>query len=152
MTITAIKDALAALTPTYDTDVDVNVWGYSIKATLNESECPVRMFLNTDDKNRAEFSFIGMGKASNLMTWDILDRLLMFPVNLDKGIENYNHRIDLYKEAYVTAVKADNCLGQSAARVTGITFDGPHVINFPDIPSGTAYWAVDAVVTVEEYV
>lgn len=156
MTITAIKTAISNLTPTWDSDISINVRGYDsdnpILPTLSEAECPMRMIGMPDDKNRSQLDFIAMGKASNRMTWEILDRLYMFPVNLDMGIENYGIQIDLYKESYNTAVLNSRNLGTTNAKVEQVTYDGPYIRNFPDVPGATAFWVVDALVTVEEFV
>lgn len=153
MAIATIMAGIKALAPTFDSDVVVNVRGYDeIEATLNESECPMRMIGMPDDKNRSQFDFIAMGKASNKMTWEILDRLYMFPVNLDLGVENYAHHIFDYKESYAAQANNNRKLGTTNAKIEQVTFDGPYVRNFPDVPGAPAFWVVDAVLIVEEFV
>lgn len=153
MAIATIMAGIKALVPTYDSDVTVNVRGYDeIQPTLTEAECPMRMIGMPDDKNRAQLDFIAMGKASNKMTWEILDRLYMFPVNLDLGIENYAHHIFDYKQSYTAQVNNNRKLSTTNAKVEQVVFDGPYVRNFPDVPNATAYWVVDAVLMVEEFV
>ena len=152
MTLATIMSGIAALAPTYDSDVTVNVRGYNaIEPTLNEAECPMRMILAPDESVGAEMSVISLG-AVQKVTWTILDRLYLFPVNLDQGIENYNHKLYDYMASYSAAVKANRCLSTTDASVQGVSFTAPFVRNFPDVEGATAFWVVDAVLTVEEYI
>lgn len=150
--IDTIMTGIEALAPTYDSDVTVNVWGYdAIKDTLNESECPVRMVLAPDDKVRSQMDVISLG-ATQKMTWEILDRLYMFPVALDQGIENYNHRFYFYKESYAAAVKANRCLSTTNASVQAVYFDGPYMRPYPDVEGSPMFWVIDALLVVEEFI
>ena len=142
--------SLAALDPVYDSDITINVWEYnSMKDTLNESECPVRMIGKLDEKNTASLEVFNMNNP-DLATWEILDRAYIFPVPLDMGIENYNHLLWDYMEAYMTVISADPCLGGTGYRVENVEFEAL-VLPYPDVPGSPAFWVVDAVVTVEEY-
>jgi len=151
MTISSIIAALGALDITYDSDVTVNVWEYNeIKDTLNESECPVRMIGKNDDKQTASFEVRNLNNAGRA-EWNILDKLYIFPTPLDQGIENNNRKILDYMDAYMTAIKANQCLGLTATTVTYVEFSPPYVDTYPQAEGSPIFWVVDAVVTVEEY-
>jgi len=153
MSLSTIMAGIKALSPTYDSDVEVNVRGYDeIVPTLREGECPMRMILAPDEKVGAELTAdVSIGGVQR-MTWTILDRLYMFPVNLDKGLENYNHKIYDYIASYGAAVSSKRCLDATDAVVTGVSFAGPYVMTFPRVEGSTPFWVVDAVLTVEEYI
>lgn len=152
MSLSGIMTGLEALAPTFDSDVTVNVWEYdAMKDTLNESECPVRLIGINDDKQGAELEVTNLNNK-DIATWSILDRLYIMPVNLDMGLENYNHKILDYMESYMAAVSANPCIGLSnGGQVVNVSFSAPYHLPFPNISGGVEFWVVDAVVTVEEY-
>ena len=150
MSIDTIMTGIEALAPTYDSDITVRVWGYdAIKDTLNEATCPVRMILAPADGADAGAEVITHGVAKT--TWSIVDRLYLMPVNLDTGIQAYNHKWFLYIESYSAAVKANRCLSTTNATVTGVQFSKLEPKSYPEGSAG-AYWTIDAILTVEEFV
>lgn len=151
MSISSIMTGIATLSPTYDSDVTVKKWTYdSMDVGLSEADCPVRMIGIVDDKQSAVLEVSNMGNKDRA-EWQILDRLFLFPVALDLGIENYNHKILNYQEQYFQAISADKCLGSSGAKVLQVAFNGPYVRPFPDNPGSPAFWVVDALLTIQEY-
>jgi len=155
MSISSIMTGLEGLAPTYSSDVVVNIWAYdAMKDTLNESECPVRMIGRADDKQSAALEVNNLSNKDRA-EWRLLDRCYLFPVMLDQGIENYNHKILEYMDSYMTAVSADKCLSAAASDatrlVTSVEFSAPYELPFPDVSGAPVFWVVDAVVTVEEY-
>lgn len=155
MSISSIMTGLEGLTPTFDSDVVVNVWAYdAMKDTLNESECPVRMIGRNDDKQGASMELSNLNNPDRA-EWQLLDRCYLFPVMLDQGVENYNHKILDYMDSYMSALSADKCLSAAATDdtriVTGVEFSAPYTLAFPEVDGASVFWVVDAVVTVEEY-
>lgn len=150
MSISTIMSGLASLSLTYGTD-SVKTWTYdSMFDTLNESDCPVRMIGRLSNENGANLSVINLNNK-DIAEWRIVDSLYAFPVPLDKGIENANHALWNYIEAYMTAISSDICLGTSQAlQVTNVEFR-EDVRPYPDIGGAPEFWVVDAIVTVEEY-
>lgn len=152
MSISSIMTGIAGLAPSYDSDnVTVNIWTYdSMDASLNESDCPVRMIGVNDEKQGALMDVFNLNNKDRA-EWRILDRCFLFPVELDQGIENYNHKILDYMESYFSAVSADKCLGSSGAKVEQVEFSSPYVMRYPDADGSPIFWVVDAVLTIEEY-
>lgn len=152
MSISTIMAGIATLAPTYDSDVTVKVWTYdSMFDTLNESDCPVRMIGLNDDKQQAEMELYDLDMPDQA-EWQILDRCYLFPVALDKGIENYNHKLFDYMESYMTAVSGNKCLGAAGVTyVRRVEFAPPYKRPYPDIDGSPIFWVVDAVLTVKEY-
>lgn len=149
--ISNIMSALAALTPSYSSDVNVNVRSYNdITDTLSEAECPLRMLLAPDDKMSASLSIKSMTSPATA-EWRILDRLYIMPVLLNMGIETANHKIFDYMDSYMTIIKANRCLSLTNVNVTGIGFSAPYVRRWPDAEEGVPFWAVDAVLSITEY-
>lgn len=151
MAISSIMSALSTLAPTYSSDVSVNVRGYNdISDTLSEGECPLRMLLAPDEKVGASISLPSM-TAPAQAEWLILDRLYIMPVLLNMGIQTANHKIFDYMDSYMTAIKANRCLGLTSVSVTDVSFTSPYIQSWPDAPDGIPFWVVDALVTVMEY-
>lgn len=151
MTIDTIMTGIEALAPTFDSDIAVTVWGYDgIKDTLNEATCPVRMILAPADDVLAGVEFVAMGSGVNKTIWTIVDRVYLMPVNLDMGIQAYNHKYFNYVESYANAVKANRCLSTTNAVVTLLEFSKLEPRAYPEGSDGS-YWCIDAILTVEEF-
>lgn len=150
MSLSAIMAGLAAMTVAYGTD-STNVWTYdSMFDTLNESDCPVRMIGHLDNRNGAGVEVNNLNNPVHI-EWQIVDSLYGFPVMLDKGIENHNHLMWNYMDAYITAAKAAQCIdSDGTAKITDLQFS-QDVRPYPDVAGGPVFWVVDVIVTVEEY-
>lgn len=152
MAITAICTAITAWTPTFDSDTVLNTRAYNAQLdSLNEAEAPVRFIGKNDEKQRAEIEIRNLGNRS-VATWEILDRAYLFPVMLDQGIKNYNHKILDYIDSYMTVAQAGQCLSSDVdGIVVNVSFEYPYTEPYPEIDGAPEYWVVDALVTVEEY-
>jgi hypothetical protein len=152
MTIDSVMSGIEALAPTFDSDISVTVWGYdAIKDTLNEGTCPVRMILAPADDTTTGLDFIALGTGTNKTTWTIVDRVYLMPVTLDMGIQAYNHKYFQYMESYTTAVKNNRCLSTKTAYITNVTASNLYPRAYPEGSEG-AFWCIDVILTVEEFI
>lgn len=152
MSISAILTGVAGLSPVFDSNVTVRVWNYdNIKDSLSEASCPVRMILSPGDEVEAGFEVIGIGGGSNRATWNVLDRIYLFPVTLGRGIEAYNKHWFNYCESYLAAVEANRCLSTTNAHVIGVRCSRLYAREYPEGAEG-AYWVIDVMLTIEEFI
>jgi len=143
--IHTILDNVAAMTPSYDSDIAVSVRDVDqLKDTLQISDCPVRMLLVVDPDQYHEMAFIAMGKTAKV-TWKIVDRLFIKEATLGQGMAEWSDLLFAYTASYIEQARSNRGI-DSQATIVDVSFR-PEVMEW-----GTNTWAVvDAILTVEEY-
>jgi hypothetical protein len=150
-----IYSAIAALTPTYDSDVTVNVrWpnagssSDALQNTLHESDAPMRMLgipENTDE-NIISLEFTGLGNATE-RDYLILDRLWLLPTPMDQSLQYNAPKMLKYIDSYNIQVRDNRGLTtQSHIESVSYTYGWN---NWPDA-GGVTWFTVDVVLEVQE--
>ena len=149
-----IYSALAALAPTYDSDVTISVrWpdaGSSTDALsnfLDESDGPVRMLGVPDnlDETNTEFEFIALG-ASARRTYVIQDRLWLIPAEFEQGLQYNSPKMIKYVDSYNSQVLNNRGL-TTQSHITDIRYR----YGWKTWADGVVWFTVDAIATIEEF-
>ena len=86
--LTSIYDAIAAWTPTHDSDDMPTVRNYDEqRKVLHSADCPIRILSPVSDKQHATH-FVALGKVQNI-SHRIEDIWLLKPVSQGQGIASY---------------------------------------------------------------
>ena len=143
--INTILDNVAALAPSYDSDVAISVRNVDqLKDTLQISDCPVRMLLVVDPDQYHEMAFVAMGKTAKV-TWKIVDRLFIREATLGQGVAEWSDLLFTYTASYIEQVRSHRGIDRQAT-IVDVSFR-PEVMEW-----GDGHWAVvDAVLTIEEF-
>ncbi len=112
-----------------------------LELLVQASDCPVRIMLPA---TAGDMGFIAIGVMSK-MTWTIRDLCLWQPVIEGSGVEQCANEMLGYIEQYSAALRGLRA-PTVGSNLVSVTFQiGP-------VPwADTDYWAVDTVLTVEEY-
>ena len=151
-TITTIYDSIAALTPTYDSDVTIGVRNYdNNKDILKDFSMPVRVLTVLDDAQQpTEFSHIALGTTQGV-EWFILDTLYLGSVQAHPiGLAGYSLQIVNYTASYLEQIRLNRspstCSTIRGARII------PRIRNWPNFEGQPAYYAIDAIINVFEVI
>ena len=135
--------AVAAWTPTFDSDVTPKVWNYNqIKATLPSAATPIRILSAIETPG--EFAFIALGKT-NKVAWRLVDLLLIRPVVQGDGIKSESAHFVQYADSYRQAMY-DHRAVTSSAIVSSATIE-PGVYPWNDVQ----YFGVKCTMTIEDF-
>ena len=150
--VTQIYDAIAAWTPTYDSDVTVPVKNYDeVDNTFQDANAPHRFLLYGPSPAEMEAgAFITLGKLQNL-TWTIHDTLYLKASGTGVGYAEVCGKLLEYSADYVEVVR-QNRAPTTQSHITSVACV-PGILYWPPGDrTGTQYFGVDCVLTVQEVV
>ena len=155
--ISAIYDALAALTILVEGSPPTVRNLADIKPSLRAADLPLRMLLpvGTDTRGQTlDYATLQVGSAS--IIWTLTDVLFLRPVAQGQGLETAPVALAEYAQDYVNALLSQHMLvksGGNRAQVLNVSV-APGIYHWPigaNIANGgTAYFGVWCVVTVKE--
>jgi hypothetical protein len=138
--------AIAAWTPTYDSDVSVNVRSVEEMAdTLNAGDLPMRMLLIPGENQDASLSFVSLGKTMSV-EWELLDRLYLRVPSHGRGLQDFTADLIAYVKSYVTVIQ-NNRAPTSQSHVKYVRFE-PGIFPW----GNNQYAGVDVRLTIEEII
>jgi hypothetical protein len=144
VSVTGIFNAIAAWTPSYDSDVVPKVWNYNqVKEALPSAAAPIRVLMPMR-LSGDPFEFVALGKTSKT-TWRIVDLLLIKPVSQGDGIKSEGENMVAYAENYHDTLRSKRS-PTSSSHVVGATIN-TGVFSWNQVD----YYGVECVVTVDEY-
>ena len=144
--IIEIFAAIAAYSPTYDSDVTVSVRNMEdIQNILNSGDLPVRMLVIPGENTDADLSFVTLGKTM-LVQWEILDRLYLRVPSHGRGLQDCTEDMIKYVKSYVTVIK-NNRAPTSQSHVVSVRFQ-PGIYEW----AGEQYAGVDVRLLIEEII
>jgi hypothetical protein len=147
--IKSIYDAIAAWTPTYDSDVSISAKDvHQIPAVLHSAETPVRLLL-VPEGPEAFCEFVGLSKRVTI-EWRIIDRLFIKPVAQGEGIEKATEWLVDYMDSYIEAIQADRS-PTSQSHIVGAEITAG-VFNWPPSPQGVPFFGINVVLTIQEII
>jgi hypothetical protein len=146
--IDSIYSAIAAWTPTFDSDLNVQVRGPSaLSEVFNPLDCPTRMLSPLAAGSRATTAHIALGKTVG-MTWFIVDTLYMKPAAEGDTLKENGQAINTYIASYADTVRTHRApTTQSAIKNVGFQAG---VEQWPGGGDGVNYIIVKATLEVFE--
>jgi hypothetical protein len=144
-----IYDAIATWTPTYATDVTVNVRDVDeLKSTMADADLPVRMLTVTTGDASGEQSFVALGAVTSVI-WRITDRFFFKKAAAGQGVKEWSEILIKYTKDYLDEVLTHRApTSQSSIRAVYVE---PAILEWPE-GGGTMYAGVDVILEVFEYI
>lgn len=151
MASTDMFAAMSAWTPSYDSDVTVNVrypGGVGVNNLRNEfseSDCPMRMIGLPEVPGAVQdWGFIRLGTGGS-NTYRIVDRLYLNPTVMQLGLEYSSIWLWRYQDSYTTAMRAGKAI-TDCATIRSVEYQhGWREWN------NISYYTIDCIVTIEEF-
>lgn len=142
--IASITAAMAAWTPTYDSDVTIYCRDMDeLSDTFDVGDCPMRMLFMGDD----DAAHVALGKTVRA-NWVIIDRCYIKPEAQGDSLKENSQRIRDYIASYMETVRT-NRAPTSQSWVTDVRFSGSK-FNWPPGSNTNTMIGVEARVSISE--